>query len=122
MDEFKDSGRIVQVNLGPGIFVLCKLLEPTTEGFGLIVIGVLENYHVVHVRSIVVLPGKNGVPVVRAKDLPLQYVTGVRPVTELGFEEAQRHSNAYPFFGGKDKLGGEAGEVREDGHGFAKTY
>lgn len=44
------------------------------------------------------------------------------PVVESGLEEAEGHTYTDPFFGGKDKLGGEVGEVREDGHGFAKTY
>lgn len=35
MAELKDGGRIVRVNLGPGIFILRKLLEPGAEGFRL---------------------------------------------------------------------------------------
>ena len=38
------------------------------------------------------------------------------PVVESGLEEAEGHADAYPFVCGKDKLGGEVGEVREDGH------
>lgn len=37
------------------------------------------------------------------------------PVVESGLEEAEGHADVYPFVCGKDKLGGEVGEVREDG-------